>query len=91
MSRSTACLPTCCLSTLRLPYERAGQIFEILFQETWHVGGYRHNRTEGYGAGKPSNAPFRLACPLAPNAASATLPAPSLPASSNVQQNASNR
>ena len=39
---------------------------------------------------RPSNAAFRLACPLAPNAASATLPAPSLPASSNVQQNASN-
>ena len=40
---------------------------------------------------RPSNAAFRLACPLAPNAASATLPAPSLPASSNVQQNASNQ
>ena len=26
MRRSTACLPTCCLGTLRLPYERAGQI-----------------------------------------------------------------
>jgi hypothetical protein len=52
MRRSTTCLPTCCLGTLRLPYERAGQIFEILFQETRHVGGYRNNPTESYGAGK---------------------------------------
>ena len=35
-----------------MPYERAGQIFEVFFQEARHVGGYRHDPTEGYGAGK---------------------------------------
>jgi hypothetical protein len=52
MRRSIACLPTRYLGTLRLPYERAGQIFEILFQETRHVGGYRNEPAESCGAGK---------------------------------------